>query len=67
MSELTRERNREGGDGWCGRGGIEKERVQSGPFFFFRGNQKKEDETDILSPFHLVQKESGRGQLFMFS
>lgn len=64
MSELTRERNRERGkDRDSGReASIEKGRERGFSWASFRGNQKKEDETDVQSPFHLVEKESGRGQ-----
>lgn len=66
VSELTRERNRERKTEIAGEKQAEwkeeRERVFSRAFF--RGNQKKEDETDVQSPFHLVEKESGRGQTF---
>lgn len=64
VSELTRERNRERGrDRDSGReASREKGRERGFSWAFFRGNRKKEDETDVQSLFHLVEKESGRGQ-----
>lgn len=59
MSELTRERNREGGGG---------RRGEEGGFGWalFRGNQKEEDETDVQSAFHLVKKEDSLILLYLF-
>lgn len=64
VSELTRERNRERGkDRDSGREASRgKGRERGFSWAFFRGNRKKEDETDVQSLFHLVEKESGRGQ-----
>lgn len=68
MSELTRERNRERGkDRDSRREASKRERERGrqregtvGPFS--GATEKKEDETDVQSLFHLVEKESERGQ-----
>lgn len=63
MSELTRERNREReGETEITARKAKRERERGFGWVFFRGNQKKEDETDVQSLFHLVEKESERGQ-----
>ena len=57
VSELTRERNRERGKDRDSRREASREELRGRGFSwaFFRGNQKKEDETDVQSPFHLVE------------
>lgn len=69
MSELTRERNRERGRDRDSRreASREKGREREGSVGPFSGatQKKEEDETDVQSPFHLLEKKVGEARLFM--